>query len=273
MNLRILTIAALLGIAGLSSYFLLFGTTTTTTLSLSEAPASGAVQQVEPPTGLQEGPIYHVGGVEVPPVFLILAAVVTALLLFVAGWMIVRAGKQPAWRCFVVTACLASLIGAYLCIYRLSIGGMFLLVVTAFLLAPLACGFGISWARSLEGRSTAWGAGLLVLVVSAAPVSMLVFPWPLHLAFFVSAPALERVADDALAEGTLEQPRWAGLFRIVDTAVEDGSVALIIDPDRAGRSGLVRVAAGPPREGYSGPMYNLNWDLSLDARWRYQNED
>jgi len=273
-------IAAILVVAGLLSYYLLFKTTTTTTVSLGDAPSlevvapavGGAAEAAEPSSELQGGTIYRVGGVEVAPLMLVIAAALALLMLFAGAWMIVRGGRRRALRGFVFTAGIANLIGAYLCIYWLSLGGMFFLLVTAFVLGPLACGFGVSWACSLRGRRAISGAVLLVLVVSAAPVSMMVHPWPLSVAYFVSSSALEQTADDALAGATLDLPRWAGVFRIVDVAVEDGAVALITDPNRSGRSGLVRLAAAP-RANHSGPLVNLNWDVWLAARWRYQNED
>ena len=102
---------------------------------------------------------------------------------------------------------------------------------------------------------------------------MAVYPWPLHVAFFASSPFLEQLADDVEAGAAPSLPRWAGFFHIIEVDTEQGRVALVTDPNRAGRSALVRVEQGPMQESYYGPMHNLNWDHHISGRWRYQNED
>jgi hypothetical protein len=115
----------------------------------------------------------------------------------------------------------------------------------------------------------------LVLVLAFAPLSMLFTLWPLRLAFFASRPAMDRLADRVNAGQAIGSPEWAGLFRVVGSAIEPtkGNVGLIIDPNPGGRSGFVRTGPGVPAKKNLGPFWNLNFNEHLGGRWWYQNED
>src|SRR5262249_9180480 len=107
--------------------------------------------------------------------------------------------------------------------------------------------------------------------------TMLLTRWPFHLAFVASTQAMDRLADRVAAGQGIANPEWAGLFRVVGSAVDpsSGNVGLIIDPDTSGRSGFVHVidTTGVPAVRSSGPFYNLYFDLQLCGRWRYVCED
>ena len=117
----------------------------------------------------------------------------------------------------------------------------------------------------------------LVIVLVALPLSMLFTPWPLRLAFLASKPALDRLADRVATGQAPSRPVLAGLFIVVNSAVDptSGNVGLITNPDPSGRSGFVRVSPAsstlPIRA--AGPFYNLNYDMEMGGGWRYQNED
>ena len=147
---------------------------------------------------------------------------------------------------------------------------------------PLILGFGTSWSAAATRREAvrrrspllAWP---LVIVLAALPLTMLFTQWPFRLAFLVSKPALDRLADRVAAGHAPPRSVRAGLFMVVKSVVDPttGNVGLITDPDPSGRSGFVRVSpirSTPPGR-VSGPFYNLYGDLQMDEGWRYQNED
>ena len=88
---------------------------------------------------------------------------------------------------------------------------------------------------------------------------------------------MEHLADRVESGQAVTSPEWAGLFRVVASAVDPstGNVGLIIDADPSGRSGFVRASVGPgiPAARSDGPFYNLNFDLQLRGRWWYECED
>jgi hypothetical protein len=158
--------------------------------------------------------------------------------------------------------------------YFYSISGLVLMFFASTLLVPIVIGSGIAWANSRTEsqripRSTAW---VIVWFLGLLPISMMGTHWPLHLAFIVSRPALDRLADRVASGETLTSPEWAGLYWIVATKNEpsNGNVALIIDDDPAGMSGFVRLTDSLSK---FGPMTNLNFNESVGGRWFYQNED
>jgi hypothetical protein len=107
----------------------------------------------------------------------------------------------------------------------------------------------------------------LVFALGFFPLTMLFTRWPLRLAFLASAPAMDRLADRVAAGRSVTSPEWAGLFRVVGSAVEpsNGNVGLIIDPDPSGRSGFVRLGApgGVPAGRAGGPFYDLYLETLL----------
>jgi hypothetical protein len=156
---------------------------------------------------------------------------------------------------------------------------MFLVWLLAF---PIVCGAGAVWATAVTQRAAtphrspflAWP---LVLLFAILPLTMPLTRWPFYLAFLASAPAMDRLADRVAAGQGIARPEWAGLFRVVgsDIVPSSANVGLIINPDPSGRSGFVRVGGAPSVSAgpSSGPFYNLNFDLKLCDRWRYECED
>ena len=114
----------------------------------------------------------------------------------------------------------------------------------------------------------------LVLGVAVLPLTMVITLWPLRVAFSVSRPALERLADRVAAGQVLATSEWAGLIHVVGSAVDSatGNVGLIVDPDPSGRSGFVRLGPGVPPGQTAGPFFNQSVN-SLGGRWSYQEED
>jgi hypothetical protein len=171
---------------------------------------------------------------------------------------------------------------AGLSIYAFNMWGMIGMALGSLCGVPLILGFGTAWSAAATRREAvrrrspllAWP---LVIVLAALPLTMLFTDWPLRLAFLASKPALDRLADRVAAGHAPGRPVLAGLFMVVNSEVDPttGNVGLVTDPDPSGRSGFVRVSPAPSTSPgrVRGPFYNLNGDLYMGGRWRYQNED
>src|SRR5262245_12721005 len=223
----------------------------------------------------------------------LLAASLSAIGLFVAFGLVYLALVGVLWSmfhgfrrfsalCFGLMAALSNMATAGLGIYRFSMDSVLLMFLVWLLAFPLVFGAGIAWAtaatrREARSQRSPFWAWPLVIASGILPLTMVFTLWPLRLAFLASTPALDGVADRVAAGQGVTRPEWAGLFRVVGSAVEpsNGNVGLIIDPDQSGRSGFVRVGASPglPVWGSGGPFYNLNLDMRLSDRWRYVCED
>lgn len=167
----------------------------------------------------------------------------------------------------------ALLINGYLCLYHLDMPGVLLLLILSLVSATILLNRGFLWADSMAQAWKKWFARVVAMVIGLAFLGMVYFPWPINLAFFVSAPALERVADQVLEDGYIQRPQWAGLFYVFDSDQQDGNVALITNARYGGRLGLVRFSNERIPEVYAGPMFNLNWDHQLFGNWYFQAED
>jgi hypothetical protein len=218
----------------------------------------------------------------VSPTGLVVAFGLTYLLLIGATWWIFHGFRRLSALCFGVVASLNNILSAGLCIHRLNMGGIALMLLASLLASPIVFGAGAAWATAVMRRAASphrsrFLAWPLVLALAILPFTMLLARWPFHLAFLASTPALDRLADRVAAGQSIASPEWAGLFRVVGSAVDPstGNIGLIIDPNLSGRSGFVRVGAalGVSTGPSSGPFYNLDLDLTLGDRWRYQCED
>ncbi|HZW34371.1 MAG TPA: hypothetical protein VFF52_26850 [Isosphaeraceae bacterium] len=218
----------------------------------------------------------------VSPIGLVVAFGLAYLALIGGTWWMFHGFRRLAALSFGVVAALNNIVSAGVCIHRLNMGGVMLMFLVWLLAFPFVFGAGAAWATAVTRRAArpqrspflAWP---LVLVLAILPLTMLLTRWPFHLAFLASTQALDRLADRVAAGQGIASPEWAGLFRVVGSAVDpsSGDVGLIIDPEPSGRSGFVRVVAAPsvPAGGSSGPFYNLYLDLKLRDRWRYECED
>jgi hypothetical protein len=216
------------------------------------------------------------------PIGLLVAFGLAYLALIGVLWWMFHGFRRVSAICFGLVAALSNIMTAGLCIYRLSKVGVVLMLLVWLLAFPLVFGAGIAWAtaatrRAARSQRSPFWAWPLVIASGILPLTMVFTLWPLRLAFLASTPALDGLADRVAAGQGVTSPEWACLFRVVGSAVEssNGNVGLIIDPDPSGRSGFVRVGASPglPAWGSGGPFYNLNLDMRLGDRWRYQRED
>ncbi|MFI5456748.1 MAG: hypothetical protein ACHRXM_14980 [Isosphaerales bacterium] len=195
-------------------------------------------------------------------------------------WSMFRGFRRLSALCFGIAAALAN-VGCFLvCVYRQGIDRVLLMSLVWLVPIPIMLGAGVAWAvnathRNAVPRRSALVAWPLVLGLGLAPLPIMLTRWPLRLAFELSRPALERLADRVAAGQRLAAPEWAGIFYVVGSAVDpaSGNVGLIIDSAPTGRSGFVRVGRGIFPDRIRGPFYNLNVYERLGGRWSYQTED
>jgi hypothetical protein len=197
-----------------------------------------------------------------------------------ALYRVFRCSRRKSALCFGIVALVANAASFLLCVYLRNIGGVFLMLVVSMASVPAMLGVGAAWAMqatepnavSRRSSATAWTT---ILSLAFAPLTMLCTPWPLLVAFQISRPILETIADRVATGRDYGRPQWAGLFYVVGSAVDPGTgnVGLIIGQDACGRSGFVRVGRGVPIEENSRPFVGLNFNDHLGGRWAYQNED
>jgi hypothetical protein len=194
-------------------------------------------------------------------------------------WLAARRYKRLPAAAFTVAGLLLNLF----CL-AVSMTGSYTLVVVLGVLPCLigtavAFSFGAAWCAAsapgvtISGHSRAlrW---TVVAIISIAPLTMILTRWPFRLAFLVSRPALERLADQVVSGVPVTSPRRAGAFVIVGSAVDPttGNVGLITGPRSSGRSGFERYGARGSR-GAAGAFYNFWSETELDANWRFAEED
>lgn len=161
------------------------------------------------------------------------------LALAALGWLAGRRSPSRArWGFLACTAWLnASLLVLYG--YQPVFHNAMLPFLAALALVPIALGLGLAWATDGRGRSR-WSRAAIVACTTLLAISMIATRWPLHLAFHLSSPALNRLADRIESGGTLAPGEWAGLYRIRGSMPLNGDTALIVDPDPRGMSAFVR---------------------------------
>jgi hypothetical protein len=217
------------------------------------------------------------------PYGLLIALGLLYLTLCVVLWWMFRRFRRLSAFGFGVVATLTNLSCAAFCIFLRGVAAGVLIALAWFWAFPLLISVGAAWAatatrRDARPRRSPLWAWPLVLVPSLMPLTMMLTPWPLTLAFLASRPALERLADRVAAGEAISRPEWAGLFRVAGLDIEpaNGNVGLITDPNPSGRAGFVRVGPGvqtnDPDEAVP-PFRGLNVNEHLFGRWWYQEED
>jgi hypothetical protein len=209
---------------------------------------------------------------------IVLGSAILGFTLPMAAWYTTRQLRTLAACAFEVLALVVNSSVAMLCAFRLSLVGLTQMVLISYFLLPSVLGFGVAWAS----RPTRGGAGsrrpqflawLWVVVLVGLPLTMIVTFWPLRLAFFVSAPALERLANRVAGGEIVRRPEWAGTYRVTGAAFDPltGNVGIVIKGS-AGRSGFVRLAPSPSTRRSFYPFFRQNFDEQMSERWWYINE-
>jgi hypothetical protein len=195
-----------------------------------------------------------------------------------ARWLLSKGGRRLAASCFWALAILANVLFVVLCIVPSAYLPMLLCYGWFFFLLPSLLVFGFTWATLASrevlatqlSRSATW---ISVAALTALPPFTGLSLWPLHLAFLMAKPALERQADQVAAGQAVTYPTKLGLFWIAGSALDpaSGNVGLMIDPDPNGPTAFVRVNS--VQHGCPVPVRGDVLHVWLGNRWCYHIED
>jgi hypothetical protein len=208
------------------------------------------------------------------PVLLLIPSAVGVI----SRWLVSGMHRRAAAIAFWVTSLFFNAFYALSCIephYMLTPGLWFFGFIVVL---PVIVGIGAAWVtlstpeRATLRKRSAWRARVYVATLAGLPLLTVWTFWPLRLAFLVSRPEMNRVADEVAAGRTIAWPRHVGPFVLVDSmiAAGNGNVGLITDPNPSGSAGFVRVRSR--RQG-GGPFSASGMGVDLDEHWEYRQED
>jgi hypothetical protein len=187
-------------------------------------------------------------------------------------WALSRAWPNASPWLMVVWSLLGLVPCVWLCVWHYEFATPMLIALVSLLASTLCLVSGIYWVRSRKGRQrpSVNQARVVLTVLCALLGSMALIPWPLYVAFALSKPALERLADRVAAGESVTGPEWAGVYQIVGSRTDSsGNVALLLDANPNGPIGFVRMTNSQER-----PLV-LPTDLCvpLTPSWSYNSED
>lgn len=147
------------------------------------------------------------------------------------------------------------------------ITGSIVLTMLVVAIWPIAALLMLSTHRTAKRRTVsrqALALAMFLLIVG----SIVETQWPLRLAFAISRPSLDQLAEQIREHGRIREQRRAGLFVVRTSQVTaDGVVCLWTEPDPWGNTGFVKCA--PERA----QRFNLWSTLQLSDDWQLVSED
>ena len=187
----------------------------------------------------------------------------TVSLLYILGlglfaWLPAHGRSRVAsWGFFASAAWLNLSMLFYFAFYPVFHNSVFLFLGSLVFVA-IVPGVGLAWVASRPLRSQRLRAAGLVIALTAIPCSMIAYRWPLHLAFYLSSPGLNRLADRIESGGKVIPGEWAGIYRVWGSMKDSrtGAPVLVIDPDRRGIFGFCRHSKTPPYPSDQGDQFN-----------------
>jgi hypothetical protein len=219
-----------------------------------------------------------IGSVLAPHGDLQVVAVMPAVALFAAWWLVPRGYRRTAGACFWCLAIPANILITTVAAFP---SGTLLALLGSYLFLPTVVILGFAWAilvtrRITPSRRSIWTAWLSVGALSVLPAVTTWTVWPFRVEFLMARPALARLADQVAAGQAIRSPRSAGMFLIVSSAVnpETGTVALMIDSNPGGPSGFIRVGGTPAHRPNCHSPVRGDWlHVDLGDGWCYHEED
>jgi hypothetical protein len=152
-------------------------------------------------------------------------------------------------------------------------------MTTAVVTIPLMCFTGIAWLLLLRRNKSVSAhakitAVFSVFVLVVLPIASLWTLWPLHVAFRLARPSLDRLADEVAAGKPLAFPVHIGLYSVAGSRFDpvSGAVALLIESNPAYPRGFLRTQPRGPR-GQGLGVYGTNLCINLDGVWYYCDDD
>ncbi len=202
------------------------------------------------------------------------------LALFTAWRLWAGGHRRLAAIGFLSLAIPANVLFAALCVSPGMLSGA-LFLIWLIIILPFLAGFGAAWAvLATRGEAAPRSFGRLawiwVILLAVTPGMTAWTVWPFRLEFLTARSALERVADQVAAGQAVSFPQSVGPFRLTASRIDSqtGGVALLIDADRNGPSGLVRhkVSLNGPYDCFR-PIRGDWWHVGLGGGWCYHEED
>ncbi len=209
---------------------------------------------------------------------LVYATIVIGYAFVVYRWL--KGNRRRAWRVFVGSGVAEVILFGVLGVTFLGMYWEIIRILLGMILLSIPLGAGIAWVKqpisdapaSHRSRFLAW---VLVFGMVGLPTSMVFQNWPMRLAFLVSRPAFDRLADRIEAG---ESPRWpvyAGLFQVSGIARGHSgtpNTALTIGANPNGNTWFVR-SSTPTSSLTVPPQVFVSEKLTADGRWWHQEED
>lgn len=195
------------------------------------------------------------------------------------GWRLWRRGRRRiAAIGFIVLSASINLAYMVACLYFDYMINRTLWLTGLVIFVPAIASVGAAWAglACREGVTprmlpSPW---TIVTLSATTPFLTLATLWPLHLAFFVIRPSLERLADRVEAGHALVPPALIGPFHLEGSGVDrNGTVGLYTDSNPNGRSGFVRVHPEATGSRRFDPLIGTDTSLYLGHGWSYRQDD
>lgn len=199
-----------------------------------------------------------------------------ALLIALLAWLPTRHSPRLAGRAFIVSSTWVNLsvVALYMLLpYLRGYLAVFVFFVSIPLI-PTIAGFGLSWVECLTGWPAKTRALLITAALVAFPIWTIVSRWPFRLGFYISSPALERLAVRIEAGEKFHGPEWAGLYRVTATKrmFSGPDLGLVIASDNTGDSVFIR-SATPPPPGIPNADEPLPTRPGSSGHWTFFDED
>ncbi len=202
----------------------------------------------------------------------------TPLALGGLAWWVCWGRPRVALWGLASTSILACVVTAWFCVYPLPMLGIHLIYACMIATLPPLAACGGYWMHANRRRDpkkrSPW-TQVAVILLGILPSSMALTLWPLHLAFAISRPAMNRLADQVAAGIPVAFPCQVGVYTIVSAKRDLGKnpdVALFVDDDPNGPSGFVRSIE--PRISFGHDLIvPSNYSINLDWAWDYRDED
>jgi hypothetical protein len=202
---------------------------------------------------------------------LICAGLITIIYISGSTWYFARVCPRYPSLAFGMMSCFALGSTGLISMHFVHEGGTILIFLLSVFTACALFASGSDWCETRT--PTRWCPNYLavfcVVVFMFLPFSTL-FSWPLRVAFFLSQPSMDRLADRIEHGSKMTPPEWTGLFLIWNSEISEhtGDTLLITGSDRSDAMGFLRVAEGTmPDDPNSWPH-----DLRLSDRWMYQGD-
>lgn len=194
------------------------------------------------------------------------------------AWRVARIGRR--WALGVLAGLAVPIGGLMFWVTLVPVDwiGLTLPLMLALFTAPWLVAAGWAWILADRPREPAprrLTPILVVLLLGFPMVTALTF-WPLHAAFWLWRPGLDRLADRVAAGAPVAWPARVGPYTFVGGTADpknSRNVALFLIADPNGPQGFVRLIGPHPDYGTIRLILPSAYDFPLGAGWHLMSED